>query len=181
MMQRLFGAQRQPRYKNVFMRVMDHDDLWDAALETAANYITCTLGIWTVIGRYNVKAQQQVRFGFGTAALPANQGRAYLALYDDTVTDSVLEEGKVRLAQRDSEDTISLKVKEWTTQELRFGATDPRMRQPIPEQLNFEKVGEDSFLEILFKPAATDGIAKVAIGTAAGLDIWNIPCTFYVL
>lgn len=177
----LSGGGAQRRYKNVFSRVLDHSDLWDSTLETAANYITCTAAIWTVVGRYQVKAQQQVRFGFGSAAYPANQGRAYIALYDDTATNSVLEEGKLRLAQRDYDDVVALKVKEWTTQELRLGETDPRQRQPIPEQVAFPKVGEDSYLELVFKATASDSVVATAIGTAAGKDIWNLPATFYVL
>ena len=70
------GAPAAERYKNVFTKDFDHDDLWDSALETdTVNHeITATAGIWTVIGRYQVKAQQQVRWGYGSAAFPVNQG-----------------------------------------------------------------------------------------------------------
>jgi len=169
------------RAKTIFTKVLDHVDLWDALLETAANYITCTAAVWNVIGRYKVGAQKLVRVGYGSPAYPDNQGYMYFALYDDTATNSVLEEGKIRLVQRDSEGVVQRTIGEWRTNELRGDVNDKRKKIALPEQTQFPFVGEDSYIELQFKPDATDGIAKTAIGTAAGLDIWQLPVTVYVI
>lgn len=171
------GAQVIGRYQRTF----SHADWWDSALETAANYITCTAAQWVVIGRYQVKPRQRCHFGFGIAGQDANQGYMYLALYDDTATNSVLEEGKVRLTLRSYDYFQIIPVAEFRTEELRGSSTLKTQMKALPEQVQFPWVGEDSYLCIEFASDATDGIAKTAIGTAAGLDIWNIPVTVEVL
>lgn len=172
---------RAPRAKTVFTKTLDHADLWDSALETAANYITCTAAIWTVVGRYKVKAQQLVRVGYGSPAFPDNQGYMYFALYDDTATNSVLEEGKIRIVQRDSEGVITRTIGEWRTNELRGDVNDRAKKIALPEQVNFPYVGEDSFIELQFKADASDNVVATAIGTAAALDVWQLPVTVYVI
>lgn len=172
---------RGPRVKTVFTKVLDHADLWDTALETTSNEITCTAGIWTVVGRYKVGAQNLVRVGYGSPAFPDNQGYMYFAFYDDTATNSVLEEGKIRIVQRDSEGVISRVIGEWRTNELRGDVNDRKQKIALPEQVRFPFVGEDSYIELQFKADATDDLIDVAVGTAAGLDIWQLPVTVYVI
>lgn len=169
--------------RNTFQKVLDHDDLWDSDLETdTSNHeITCTAGVWTVIGRYKVPPQQAIRFGYGPAGMAYNQGYLYIALYDDTATNSVLEEGKVRLVQRDYDQVLTILVGEWHTRQLRGDVNDIAKKIALPEQVQFPMVGEDSYLELQFKAAATDDITATAIGTAAGADIWQIPVTVYLL
>ena len=182
MMQNILrGRARGPRAKAVFTETLDHVDLWDTALESASGLISCTAGVWTVIGRYKIPAQLLVRVGFGTPAFPDNQGYVYFALYDDTTTNSVLEEGKLRIVQRDSENVIAFPVKEWHTRQLRGDVNDKRKMIAIPEQVQFPFVGRDSYIEVQFKAEATDILIKTAVGTAAGLDIWMLPVTKYVI
>ena len=182
MMQRLRANRaRGPRAKAVFTKTLDHVDLWDTALESASGVIACTAGVPTVIGRYKVPAQQLVRVGYGSAQFPDNQGFIYFALYDDTVTNSALAEGKLRIKQRDSENVINFPVKEWHTREIRGDINDKRKKIALPEQAQFPFVGRDSFIEIEFTATTTVNLQDVAIGTAAGLDIWQLPVTIYII
>ncbi len=164
-----------------YQRTLAHADWWDSALETAANYITCAAGVWMIIGRYQVKPRQRAHFGYGIAGQDANQGYMYLALYDDTATNSVIEEGKVRLTLRSYDNFQVVPVGEWRCAQLRGSITDRMSKIALPEQVQFSWVGEDSYLAIEFCSDAADSIVKTAIGTAAGADIWDIPVTIEVL
>ena len=164
-----------------YQRTLSHADWWDSALETAANYITCSAGVWTIIGRYQVKPRQRVHFGYGIAGQDMNQGYMYLALYDDTATNSVIEEGKIRLELRSYDNFSVYPVGEWRAAQLRGDVNDRNKKIALPEQVQFPWVGEDSYLALSFCADAADSIVKTAIGTAALLDIWDIPVTIEVL
>ena len=164
---------------NVFKKVLSHTNWWDTALESDTGVIDCKAGVFTVIGRYKVPAQQRYHFGFGSPAYPDNQGYMYMAIYDDTATNSVLEDGSIRLVQRNAQGTISLVVAEFRTEQLRGDLADRNKQIALPEQAQFPLVGEDSYMEIQFNPDAVDIIVKTAIGTAAGKDVWNIPVSCY--
>jgi hypothetical protein len=165
--------------RNVFKKVLSHGDWWDAALETTANTIALKAGVYQTIGRFTIPAQQMYRFGYGAAAFPDNQGYMHFAAYDDTATNSVVEDGSLRLVQRNAQGTVQLVVAEYRTEQLRGSVSNRQQMVALPEQTQFPVVGEDSILELQLKPDAADSIVKTAIGTAAGLDIWNIPVTVY--
>lgn len=164
---------------NVFKKVLSHADWWDTALESASGQILCKAGVYTCIGRYKVPPQQTYHFGYGSPAYPDNQGYIYIALYDDTATNSVQEHGAVRLVQRNAQGTVELVVAEFRTEQLCGDTADRSKQIALPEQMQFPLVGEDSYLEIHFKPDATDTLVAAAIGTALGKDIWNIPVSCY--
>jgi len=172
-----------PQVIGRYQRSLAHTDWWDSALETdTSNHeITCTAGQFVVIGRYQVKPRQRIHFGFGIAGQDANQGYMYLALYDDTATNSVLEEGKVRLTLRSYDNFRIVPVGEWRTEQLRGDKNDKAKQIALPEQVQFPWVGEDSYLAIEFCSDATDDLIIAAIGTAAGEDVWNLPVTIEVL
>jgi len=172
-----------PQVIGRYQRSLAHTDWWDSALETdTSNHeITCTAGQFVVIGRYQVKPRQRIHFGFGIAGQDANQGYMYLALYDDTATNSVLEEGKVRLTLRSYDNFRIVPVGEWRTEQLRGDKNDKAKQIALPEQVQFPWVGEDSYLAIEFCSDATDDLIITAIGTAAGEDVWNLPVTIEVL
>ena len=174
------GGQSKPAApENAFKKVLSHTDWWDTALETGSGLIACVAGVWQVIGRYKVPAQQVYHLGYGSPAFPDNQGYLYFKAYDDTATNSVQEHGSVRLVQRNAQGTVILVVAEFRTEQL-CGDTSDRSKQiALPEQVQFPLVGEDSYLEVHFKADASDSIVKTAIGTAAAADIWNVPVSVY--
>jgi len=167
------GTTKQAAKSNVFKKILAHGD-WIPAAD-----VLCPADVWTVIGSFTVPAQQAYRFGYGSPAFPDNQGYIYVALYDDTATNSVLEDGALRLVQRNAQGTISLVVAEFRTEQLRGSTTDRQQMIALPEQTQFPLVGEDSVLELQFRADAADTVVILAIGTAAGLDIWNVPVTVY--
>ena len=173
------GSAAKSAPANVFKKVLSHTDWWDTALESGSGLIDCKAGVYTTIGRFKIPPQQTYHFGFGSPAYPDNQGYAYLALYDDTATNSVQEHGSVRLVQRNANGTVQLVIAEFRTEQLAGDVADRNKQIALPEQVQFPLVGEDSYLEIHFKPDATDILVKTAIGTAAGKDIWNVPVSCY--
>jgi len=124
-------------------------------------------------------ADESVDHRPAAAAFPDNQGYMHFAAYDDTATNSVVEDGSLRLVQRNAQGTVQLVVAEYRTEQLRGSVSNRQQMVALPEQTQFPVVGEDSILELQLKPDAADSIVKTAIGTAAGLDIWNIPVTVY--
>jgi len=174
-----FGAPAKTAPANVFKKVLSHTDWWDTDLESESNLIDCKAGVFTVIGRFKCPPQQTYHFGFGSPAYPDNQGYIYLAIYDDTATNSAQEHGAVRLVQKNAQGTVSLVVAEFRTEQLCGDTADRKKQIALPEQVQFPLVGEDSYLEIHFKPDAADKIIDIAVGTAAGKDVWNIPVSCY--
>ena len=174
------GAQRSATAgRNIFKKVLSHGDWWDTALESAAGVIALKAGVFQPIGRFTVPAQQVYAFGFGAAMYPDNQGYMHLAVYDDTVTNSVIAEGSIRLVQRNAQGITQLVVAEFRTEQLRGSTSNRQQMMALPEQTQFDLVGEDSIMEIQFSPDAVVSIVSPAIGTADKLDIWNIPVTVY--
>jgi len=173
------GNQGKTAPSNVFKKVLSHADWWDTALESSSGVILCKAGVYTAIGRFKVPAQQAFHFGFGSPAYPDNQGYMYLKLYDDTATNSVQEHGRVRLIQKNAQGTVVLTVAEARTEQLAGDTSDRNKQIALPEQVQFPLVGEDSYLEIQLNPDATDSLISAAVGTAAGLDVWNIPVSCY--
>lgn len=177
------GGNSSPGVIGSFRKVLSHTSWWDSTLETdtSTHEITCTSGQWTKIGRYQVKARQRAAFGIGNANQPDNQGYIHLAIYDDTPTDSVVEEGDVRFVILGYDDMPRYVIAEHPTLELRGSTTSRKDMKPLPVQLQHGWVMQDGYLVIEFNPYATDDVIATAIGTADGLDIWNIPATLQTL
>ena len=176
---RLLGTEK--RVTPVFQRVLSHADWWKTALETASGSISCPAGKWTRIGEFTIPAQQKIRFGYGSAVQPMNQGYLHIALYDDTATNSELEDGLVRLIQMNANETQLQTVYEGRTENLRGDVNDKNKMIALPERTDVPEnlVGEDCKLAIEFKADSADSLVKTAIGTAAAKDIWNIPVSVY--
>ena len=144
-----------------------------------AGDITCTLAVWARLWEYIVKPQQVVRPGFGSPAMPDNQGYLFIKLYDDTATNSAEEAGMVRLSMMNARETIKHVIWEGRTELSGASKTDRRLKVPLPEMLGFPGVGEDSKLVIEFRADASDTVVKTPIGTAAGLGGIMLPVTIY--
>lgn len=173
----LGGGLRKKAPANIFKKVLSGGD-WNLAAG-----VLCPAGVWTVIGSYTVPAQQAYRFGFGSAAFPDNQGYLYIVVYDDTATDSVEEEGSIRLVQRNAQGTIQLVVAEFRTEQLKGSVNNRQLMVALPEQAQFPLVGEDSVLEVQFKADNADTTclwgAAVTSGTFPTPDACNVPVTVY--
>lgn len=174
-------AQAGPKITGQYAKVLSHSDWWDTTLETASGKISCTLAVWTCIGRYKVLPRLRSHFGFGSAQTPDNQGYLYVALYDDTATNSAaITAGKLRLVQLSADGWTKTPVGEWDLGDLKGDANDRNKRVPLPEQVQFPWVAQDSYLEIEVNLVVTQAVVKTAIGTAAGLDIWKVPTTVQI-
>lgn len=163
---------------NIFKKTLSGLD-WNLAAG-----VLCPAGVWTVIGQYVVPAQQAYRFGFGSAQFPDNQGYIYLAVFDDTGATSEVENGTIRLVQRNAQGTVSLVVAEFRTEQLYGAVADRQMQIALPEQTQFPLVGEDSVLEIQFMADDEDitvlwGAAIAAAPPLVPVDACNIPVTVY--
>lgn len=121
------------------------------------------------IGSYTVPAQTKVRFGYGLANQPYNQGYMYVKLVDDGAAD---EDGVLRLVQENATGTRKIVVWEGRTEELDGDANDKNKRIALPEKMEFPLVGEDSILALEFKADGAD-IIDVSACTV------RIPVTVY--
>jgi len=152
---------------SAFKKTLTKSELWDVALETSSGEIACTTTKWTPVARYQIPAQEVYRVGYGSAADPDNQGFMCFQYFDDTATNSKVEHGLVRIVMRNRAGTKTIVVAEFRTDE--FGSlSDRKLKMPLPEQTQLPAVGEDSYVEVQFKPDADDAIVKEAIGTPTG-------------
>ena len=170
------GTQKKP-----FQRVLSHSDWWEAGLETAAGLIECPAGKWTRIGQFTIPPQQQIFFGYGDPQNWQNQGYMHIALFDNAPLNSVLVDGVVRLRQMNANETFIKVVYEGRTEVLRGDVNDKNKMIPLPLQDHTPKelTVEDCRMTIEFMSDNPVTLVKLAIGAAAGLDIWNVPVSVF--
>lgn len=103
------------------------------------------------IGTFTVGAQEQYRWGQGTAEHPDNQGYLYIELKDNA-NPPVEITGTTRLEQRDAQERNIITVHEEEEEVLHGDLNDRKLKQALPEQVSFPKVGRDSKLTLSVNP-----------------------------
>ena len=145
----------------------------DAAYDTMAEVLAIIGGMaagadWTKIWELTVPAQQQLAWGFGSPALPHNQGYMWFCSLDETTG---FQSGVLRLVQANARETVSRVVLEVDDTRLHgvdstslVTATPTNINEMIalPEKVEFPLVGEDSKLQLFYRciavPAAEDNV-----------------------
>ena len=154
----------------------------DAAYDTMAEVLAIIGGLaagspWTKIWEKTVPAQQQIRWGFGSPALPMNQGYMWFASLD---SGTAFQTGKLRLRQANARETSVYTVLEVDDSRLHTAtsttlttATPLNKNEMIalPEKVEFPKVGEDSVLQLWYR--------CIAVATAEDDVGFSIPVTIY--
>ena len=154
----------------------------DDAFDTAAEVVALLGAAGTVrrIWEYTVPAQREVRWGFGNAALPQNQGYVFFAIADagTDISQGIVTLGYENHGRRnfipveDFDDARTHSVTATSIATLRV--LDKNSMVALPEGGNAtrpERVGQDSRLTIdynMIVPATTPDIAD-----------WNLPITIY--
>lgn len=111
-------------------------------------------GEQNTIAEFQVPPQQTYRYGYGSASREANQGYLFVDLKDDATSPANIS-GKVRLVQEDANGLNKKVVFEEQADVLNGDQSDRQQKIPLPEQVNFPLVGEDSYLKIEFYPVAS--------------------------
>ncbi len=145
----------------------------DAAYNTTAEVIAIIGAMaagptWVKIWELTVPAQQQLAWGFGSPALPHNQGYMWFCSLD---VNADFQVGVLRLVQCNARETLSRVVLEvddtrlhGTTVTTLATATPTNINEMIalPEKVEFPLVGEDSKLQLWYRcitaATAEDGI-----------------------
>ena len=178
-----YGRVRTATYhgRKPFQRILSHSDWWRTELETVATTITCPARKWTRIGEFTIPPQQKIYFGYGNPNDWMNQGFIHLAIFDTTTPNSRVCDGVVRLRQMDANETMIITVYEGRTEVLRGDPNDKMKMIPLPIQDHVPDAitYEDCKLVIDFEADTAVDVARTAVGTAAGLDIWNIPVSVF--
>jgi len=127
--------------------------------------------LWTL----TVPAQQQVRWGFGSPATPQNQGYLWWGFS----SAAAYIEGKLRLVQANARTTKVITVAEADVNQLHnyvaftvvgMQQNDKNTMMALPEKREFDKVGEDSMLQLWFH------CTTAVVVTVGG---FSIPITVY--
>jgi hypothetical protein len=166
-----------PSYKRYF-QTEDGDAAYDTDAELVTIVKALTTGVFSIFWQKTVPAQQQMRWGFGSAALPDNQGYWWFAIIDATTE---FMGGVVRLCQSDANGYRKLVVQEVSDSQLHSTTNtsvatatliDKAQMMPLPEKIEYPKVGEDSKLQIEY---------KFLTGTKANTDVlgFRVPGTIY--
>lgn len=134
-------------------------------------------GVETIIWERTIPAQQQVSWGFGSPARPANQGYMWFAMLDIAADWSV---GTLRLAQSNHQRIRTVVVAEIADSQLHSTtvttlATAALLNKEemfaLPEKVEFDLIGEDSFAQLRY--------ILVTAATAADAAGFRIPVTVY--
>lgn len=135
--------------------------------------------IWAL----TVLAQQALRYGFGKASLPYNQGYLFFEGKSDHATAPVAIEGMLRLLQHNARRTRTFVVWEGRTELLHPAAAQQTKEGMIalPEQTRFPLVGEDSLIALELMADVAQNLGWGAELTDVGGDCTKIriPTTIY--
>jgi len=174
------GGAPQPDGFKSFVGPLDGDALYDTAAEIFAiiNAIPAA-NVFHTIWERTIPAQQKVSWGFGSPAMPSNQGYLWFFCLDN---GAAWCEGTIRLVQMNHSRTRRLVVAELPTTQLHaVGAAPPVAGEgplinkeemiALPEKVEFPVVGEDSIIGI--------EMSRTEVATVGdGLD-FRIPITLY--
>ena len=131
--------------KQTFRKTLDERDFELANNDSQA----VTENDWNVIGEFTVPPQQQYAYGFGSDKREANQGYLFVDLRDTADND---HDGTLRLVQEDANGLTKHVVYEEQADVLRGDKNDRQKKVPLPEQVRYPIVGEDSRMKIEFDP-----------------------------
>lgn len=158
--------------------ITDGDAAYDTMAEVLAIIGALAAGsVWTKIWERTTRAQEQMRWGFGSPQLPHNQGYMWFCSID-TGTD--FQVGVLRLVQAKARETVSYVVLEVDDTRLHgptvttlTTATPSNINEmmALPEKVEFPKVGEDSLLQLWYR-CVTAATAEDDVG-------FSIPATAY--
>jgi len=127
---------------------------------------------YTKIWEKTIPAQQALRWGYGSPALPHNQGYMYFISLDTAVNFQI---GKLRLVQANARETKAFVVGEYNDNRLHTAdITTVITARPVsindmialPEKTEFPKVGEDSKLSLHYycvTPATAEDTVEFSI------------------
>ena len=167
-------TQQRQRYQRTLV-VEDGDPFYDTPAEVVALMQTAGSS-FQFIWQLTVPAQVGMRWGYGDARLPDNQGLCSFSAVD-AATEQIV--GLLELRASDAPRTRTHFARRFTTSRLNDGtsttaltslSSDRRSVQPLPE--NGPQFAQDSTLELWFKHLA---------GTLANLDdvAFNIDASVY--
>jgi len=173
------GAAKAPAQTG--FRTVLHVANGDLAYDTEAEIVALVVaGQFTKIWEMTVPAQQMLHWGFGSPALPHNQGYLWFAMLDAAAG---MSEGTLRLVQANARETRRLVVAEFDTRNLHAAydaawaaadeaaLTNKNEMMALPEKVEFPFVGEDSKLILEYNETVTPA--------ASDIVEFSIPITVY--
>lgn len=174
----LAGERREIPYKS-HVGITDGDASYDTMAEVLAIIGALEAGsVWTKIWERTTKAQEKVRWGFGSPATPHNQGYMWFCSLNEGGTFQV---GVLRLVQAKARERLSYVVLEvddtrlhGTTVTSLALATPTNINEmmALPEKVEFKKVAEDSLLQLWYRCVIASTVAEDNVG-------FSIPITVY--
>lgn len=132
-------------------------------------------GDWIDLAQFTVRAQNQYNVGFGTADIPSKVGRWAMHL-DDGSGNQV--KGIARIKTRNAnQEGVDTEVRSIHTRRLNKIGASHREQFAVPEQLETDRVGEDSNVVLQFKLANTS--TGTTVDFSAQATKVTIPLTNY--
>lgn len=160
--------------------VVSNGDLaYDTSAEVSAIIQANTTNTaFSLIWQMTVPAQQILAWGSGSPSQQRNQGYMFFFAMDTAAND--FEDGNLRLVIANARSTRVRVVKELNTQRLHttdatstISATPTSVNDmiPLPEQIAFPKVGENSLMQLFFQTTIP--------GTTINATGFSLPATIY--
>lgn len=154
----LLGSQARPTAPGFrrSVRVQSGDAPYDTVAEVLALITGTAHADFLKIWEMTVPAQQEIRWGYGSAGLPHNQGYMWFCSVDEGTDFDI---GVLRLVQANANETRNIVVAEINDSALHgtdstnlISATPTNRNEMIalPERVNLPRVGEDSKLILTY-------------------------------
>lgn len=174
-----FGKTVQPTQMpfESHLGITDGDADYDTMAEVLAIIGGLAAGsVSTLIWQKTVPAQQQIRWGFGSPALPMNQGYMWFCSLDTNIDFQV---GVLRLVQANARQTNVKTVLEVDDTRLHTNVVttlatatpiDKNEMIALPQKLGFPRVGEDSLLQLWYR-CITEATAEDNVGFSIPITV----------
>lgn len=152
-----------------YVSVVDGDALYDTVAEVLALITGTAHASYLKIWEKTIVAQTTYRWGYGSAALQANQGFMWFASLDVAADFDI---GVLRLVESKARETNTWTVAEipdaslhttTVTTLITATPTDRNTMIPLPEKTEYPQVGVDSKLQLLYS-LTTAATAHDAVG-----------------
>ena len=139
---------------------------------------TIQTGRFEELATFKVPASTEYSWGYGRASAPENQGYIYVELETESNTEV---SGTLRLKQESATGRQTRVVADMNLDKLDASKSNRTNQVPLPEQVEFPKVTQDSYLVVEVKATNADGEVIDLDSDAEGLVDVILPVTEYDL
>ena len=133
--------------------------------------VSCTAGVYTILGKRQIQAGELLSLGYGQGAgQDTADGRIFVDIRDNSASPGVVIKGKARLTAYTPQMRPLVILGEYRIETLNQNSTDRTKQLAYPESVY--QLSEDKYLVLEFMPDATSTVG--ANNSSAVVDITEV-------